>query len=183
MSDCGLGGDIIAGAKASLDSGAHSCYFHGGMADNLARSGDLDKIAEALDVMRESGKPAGIGAHRIETVKACVDHGIVPDYWMKTLHHNDYWSARPNEEYRDNIWCERPEETAAYMASLEQPWIAFKILAAGAIHPTVGLPYAFKHGADFVCVGMYDFQLVENTNLFLDVWANRDTDRTRPWRA
>ena len=40
-----------------------------------------------------------------------------------------------------------------------------------------------KNGADFVCVGMYDFQLVENTNLFLDVWAKRDEGRTRVWRA
>ncbi len=183
ISDCGLGGDIIAGAKASLDSGAHACYFHGGMADTLAQKGELAQIAQALEVMRASGKPAGIGAHKLETVKACVEHGILPDFWMKTLHHTDYWSARPDEQYEDNIWCENPVETAAYMETLEQPWIAFKTLAAGAIHPAVGLPYAFKLGADFVCVGMYDFQLVENTNLFLDVWTKRDEGRTRPWRV
>jgi uncharacterized membrane protein YphA (DoxX/SURF4 family) len=182
ISDCGLEGDIIAGAKVSIDSGAHACYFHGGMADALVQKGELDKIAEGLEVMRQSGKPAGIGAHKLETVKACVDHGIVPDFWMKTLHHTDYWSARPEDQH-DNIWCEKPAETVAYMEKLEQPWIAFKVLAAGAIHPRVGLPYAFKHGADFVCVGMYDFQLVEDTNLFLDVWTKRDEGRTRPWRA
>lgn len=183
ISDCGLCGDIIAGAKLSIDSGAHGCYFHGGMADTLVQKGELNKISEALEVMRASGKPAGIGAHKLETVRACVEHGILPDFWMKTMHHTDYWSARPEEEYQDNIWCEKPAETAAYMETLEQPWIAFKVLAAGTIHPSVGIPYAFKNGADFVCVGMYDFQLVENTNHFLDVWAKRDEGRTRVWRA
>ncbi|HOD52121.1 MAG TPA: DoxX family protein [Candidatus Hydrogenedentes bacterium] len=182
MSDCALGGDVVAGIKMSIDGGAHSCYVQGGIADNLVKEGKVDQIAEAFELIRQSGIPAGIGAHKMETVKACVEYGLKPDYWMKTLHHIDYWSARPQEQC-DNIWCENPVETAAYMETLEQPWIAFKTLAAGAIHPTVGLPFAFKHGADFVCVGMYDFQLVENTNLFLDVWGKRDEGRTRPWRV
>lgn len=182
MSDCALGGDAIAGIQMSVDGGAHSCYIQGGIADNLVKEGKMDTIAEAFDVIRQNGIPAGIGAHRLETVKACVEYGLTPDYWMKTLHHTDYWSARPQDQC-DNIWCEDPLETAAYMETLEQPWIAFKTLAAGAIHPSVGLPFAFRHGADFVCVGMYDFQLVENTNLFLDVWAKRDDGRTRPWRV
>lgn len=42
-------------------------------------------------------------------------------------------------------------------------------LAAGAIHPEVGYPYAFKRGADFSCVGLYDFQVVEDVNLVLDI--------------
>jgi len=68
------------------------------------------------------------------------------------------------------------------MSDLEEPWIAFKILAAGAIHPEVGFKYAFESGADFICVGMYDFQVVEDANIALDVLAG-DLNRTRPWRA
>ena len=75
----------------------------------------------------------GIGGHQLETVQACVA-AASPDFWMKTLHHRNYWSAAPDEQ-NDNIWCENPEETMAYMRALPQPWIAFKVLAAGAIHP------------------------------------------------
>ena len=50
------------------------------------------------------------------------------------------------------------------MNSLDEPWIAFKILAAGAIHPDNAFRYAFENGADFICVGMYDFQIVEDSN-------------------
>ena len=43
------------------------------------------------------------------------------------------------------------------MESLKEPGIAFKVLAAGAIEPEVGLKY-ITNGADFVCLGMYDFR-------------------------
>ena len=64
-------------------------------------------------------------------------------------------------------------------------WIGFKTLAAGAIQPEVGFPYAFKGGADFICVGMYDFQVVEDVNLVLDVLSDESlkNERRRPWRA
>jgi len=180
ISDCG-GRSVMDGAKKSIDNGASMCYFHGGVADNLARKGQLDDIAKVLDFIRQNGLPAGIAAHRLETVQACLDAGIVPDFWMKTLHQTAYWSAQPQEEH-DNIWCRTPEETVAYMNDLEQPWIAYKILGAGAIHPKEGFPFAFKSGADFICVGMYDFQIVEDVNLALDVLSS-DLDRKRPWRA
>jgi hypothetical protein len=98
---------------------------------------------------------------------------------MKTLHHHDYWSAQWEEEH-DNVWCYDPEETIAYMKQLEEPWIAYKILAAGAIKPDVGFEYAFENGADFICVGMYDFQIVDNVNLCCDLLAN-GFKRERPW--
>ena len=100
---------------------------------------------------------------------------------MKTLHHGNYWSAKPKDQC-DNIWCEHPEETAAFMKGLGQPWIAFKTLAAGAIHPEAGFRYAFQHGADFICVGMYDFQIVDDANIALAALAE-SRQRERPWRA
>ena len=66
------------------------------------------------------------------------------------------------------------------MASLKEPWIAFKVLAAGAIKPEEGLKYAFTNGADFVCMGMYDFQIVEDVNIALDAISGTQ-ERQRPW--
>ena len=51
------------------------------------------------------------------------------------------------------------------MKQLKQPWIAFKTLAAGAIHPRQAFKFAFEGGADFICVGMFDFQVRENAIL------------------
>jgi NAD(P)H-dependent flavin oxidoreductase YrpB (nitropropane dioxygenase family) len=69
------------------------------------------------------------------------------------------------------------------MESLGKPWIAFKVLAAGAIDPREGLKYAFQQGADFACLGMFDFQVVEDANILTDVLEDSGFNRTRPWLA
>jgi hypothetical protein len=80
------------------------------------------------------------------------------------------------------MFCFNPEKTIEFMATLQQPWIAFKTLAAGAISPDQAFPYSFNNGADFICVGMYDFQIVDDVNLALNSIDNVK-DRSRPWRA
>lgn len=178
ISDCG-GGDILEKIRISIDGGAAACYVQGGTADELVRRGNFDLIQKGLDLIRQNGLPAGVGGHYIETIKGCVDAGIEPDFWMKTFHHRNYWSANPETEY-DNIYCRKPEETKDYMRGLSQPFIAFKTLAAGAIKPEDGFRYAFENGADFICVGMYDFQLIDDVNIVLSI-LNGNLVRERPW--
>jgi uncharacterized membrane protein YphA (DoxX/SURF4 family) len=181
ISDCSMNGDVRKGIELSVENGASACYVQGVLADECAKNGKIDEIANSLELIRKAGVPAGIGAHNLTTVKACVEAGLKPDFWMKTLHHTNYWSAQIQNQ-NDNIWCDNPAETIAYMETVEAPWIAFKVMAAGAITPQEGFSYAFKNGADFVCAGMYDFQIVDDVNVALDVLAS-DLQRKRPWRA
>jgi len=175
--------------QKSIDAGAAACYVHGGVADSLVKAGKLDEIAWALDRIRKNGIPAGIGAHELETVKKCTAYGLAPDFWMKTLHKTSYWSARIDNErkttldkdFADNIFCQDPDETIACMNTLEQPWIAYKIMAAGAINPRDAFQWAFEQGADFICVGMFDFQMIDNVNLAFNI-LQRNIPRSRPWR-
>jgi hypothetical protein len=174
--------------QKSVDAGAVACYVHGGVADNLVKAGKLDEIAWALDKIRQNGIPAGIGGHELDTIKKCHEYGLVPDFWMKTLHKTSYWSARIDNErkttldgdFADNIFCQDPDETVAFMNKLEQPWIAYKIMAAGAIKPKDAFQWAFEQGADYICVGMFDFQMIENVNLACDI-LRQDIQRARPW--
>jgi uncharacterized membrane protein YphA (DoxX/SURF4 family) len=180
ISDCG-GQNVLEMIQKSIDNGAAACYIQGGVADDLVAKGDFTTMSRGLELIRRNGLPAGIGAHKLETVKASVERGLIPDFWMKTLHCHDYWSVQPSPEH-DNIWCYDPAETVAFMREREEPWIAFKILAAGALEPEPGFRYAFENGADFICVGMYDFQIVDDVNLCCRVLGG-DLARNRQWRA
>ncbi len=170
--------------KRAIDYGAIACYIQGETADFYMRLGKQDVIAQAIQLVKDHNVLVGIGAHRIETVKACVDAGLTVDFWMKTLHHLNYWSAR-HAEWHDNKYCFNPEETIAYMRELKEPVVAFKTMAAGAIHPQDGFRYAFENGADFICAGMYDFQMVDDVNIALEILSDKKLAqvRQRGWMA
>lgn len=170
--------DIV---KKAIDDGATACYVQGETADHYIKENRIDEVVGAMDLVRAAGLPVGIGAHRIETIMRCVELGLETDFWMKTLHHHNYWSAQHNE-WHDNMYCFKPGETIEFMKSLPQPWIAFKILAAGALKPQEAFTYAYQNGADFICVGMYDFQMVEDTNIAVKALAQAK-ERDRPWMA
>ncbi|MCU0913659.1 MAG: twin-arginine translocation signal domain-containing protein [Planctomycetes bacterium] len=198
FSDCASGKDIKEGIRRSVDGGAHGVYVQGGLADKAVRDGQVAALGEALAYIQEFKVAGGLGAHDLETIKACVQAGLKPDFWVKTVHPDNYWSATPREnrkvfdvmgsnskdhdEFHDNMWCRNPQETIEYMKGLEQPWVGFKVLAAGAIHPRDGFQFAFEAGADFLCVGMFDFQVRENALIAQKVLAG-EIKRSRPWRA
>ena len=84
--------------------------------------------------------------------------------------------------HHDNMWCNTPEQTKEFMKKVEKPWVAYKVLGAGAIPPSTGFKYAFGNGADFACVGMFDFQIVENANCACEA-LSESSQRDRPWMA
>jgi hypothetical protein len=124
---------------------------------------------------------------------ACEKAGLQPDFYMKTLHHDRYWSFNPRKERyekfhvggkteHDNVWCTQPAETVEFMKDVKVPWIAFKVLAAGAIPPQEGFRYAFESGADLLCVGMFDFQVRADAIIARNL-LQAGVQRQRPWRT
>lgn len=180
--------------KQQLDTGACSLYVWGVSSDILARDGDLVRLAKAVEQAKRFGIPIGVGSHSLKVPMECEKLGVPCDYYVKTLHADDYPSAWPKEQrvefgwldgapgWYDNMWCINPEETIAFMATVAKPWIAFKILAAGAIPPLRAFPYAFQSGADFAAVGMLDFQIESNSRT-AERAIRRAQNRSRPWYA
>ncbi len=180
--------------KQQVDTGAVALYVWGVSGDTLVRDGAVERIHKAVTMAKASGLPVGVGSHSLLVPMACEKAGVPCDFYVKTFHSDDYPSATPKplrkefvwlsggEGWYDNVWCLNPEETITFMKTVTKPWIAFKVLAAGAIHPRQAFPYAFKNGADFIAVGMFDFQVKENSELAASV-VRRTQERERPWRA
>lgn len=173
--------DIGVEIKPAIDHGAVGVYVHGGVGDEMVQKGRVDLLAKALELIQRNGLIAGIAGHALAVPTACEKAGLKPDFYMKTFNSKNYWSAGPKERH-DSVWEETPQQTLAFMQDIEKPWIAYKVLGAGAIHPDQGFQYAFENGADFICVGMFDFQIAEDARIARTSIA-KTRDRTRPWSA
>jgi len=179
----------------AIDFGVDIIQVQGNWCDWLVRDNKIEVIDEMIAYIRKQGYTAGLAAHSVESLIACADQGIIPDYYMKTMHHDQYWSAHPREfrfpfevdgkEYLDhnrfhnNMFCLFPERTVEFVRKATVPVMGFKVLAAGAIEPQDGFKWAFDNGADFICVGMFDFQIVNNVNIAMD--CLKTTNRSRKW--
>ena len=173
--------DRWADIRQAVDNGAVGCYVHGGVGDSCVEEGQVDLLGEALEFIKGQGVTAGIAGHDLAVPRACEREGLRPDFYMKTFNSKRYWSAGPMPR-NDSVWAETPEQTRDFMADVEIPWIAYKVLGAGAIHPDQGFRYAFENGADFLCVGMFDFQVVEDVQIARRALATARL-RPRPWCA
>ena len=162
-----------------VDDGADALYVWGVQTDALVGQGQLDLIGKAVDLSKAQGVPCGVAAHDLRVVQECEKHKIAADFYIKTLHHHKYPSATLNY---DSMWCSDPEETAELMQGVQKPWIAFKVLAAGAIPPQDAFRYAFENGADFVLAGMYDFEIAEDVRIASAALASLP-HRVRAWRG
>ena len=183
ISDCGHPKGVVEGARASVENGASMVYMHGFHADQNAIKGDWKAFRTYLDEVRKLGVPTGIGCHNLATVKFCVEHDCLPDFWMKTVHRLDYPTARFKKECDNKFSDAEPSEVFAFMKSRPEPWIAFKVLGAGITHPKEAFPFAYNGGADFICVGMYDYQMVEDINIANEYFKDGLPRRTREWHG
>lgn len=191
-------GDIYEQINQAIDYGVDILQIQGNWCDWLVRDEKLDVIVKMLDKIRGQGYTAGLGAHTIDSFIVCEENGIIPDYYMKTMHHDNYWSAHPRENrvafevdgkrhsdhnmFHDNCFCPFPDRTVEFVQRATVPVMGFKVLAAGAIKPEDGFRWAFANGADFICVGMFDFQIVKDVNITIDILKNLP-ERERNWFA
>jgi hypothetical protein len=188
--------NFLGDIDKAIANGANALYIQGAEGDRYVREGKIDQLAKAIEHIKKQGYLAGMGAHSLEVIKACEKERIPVDFYVKTFHNDNYWSAHPMEDrvefsvdtkrysehnkIHDNMFDLFPIKTMEYMKLVNKPWIAFKVLAGGAILPKDGFRFAFENGADFICVGMFDFQVIDDVNTASAILGNLK-NRERDW--
>jgi uncharacterized membrane protein YphA (DoxX/SURF4 family) len=188
--------DYFVNIDKAIDFGVDIVQIQGNQVDWLVRDDRIEVVEKMIDHIRGQGYVAGLASHTVDALIATEEAGIIPDYYMKTMHHDNYWSAHPIEnrvpfevdgknyldhnKFHNNCFCLFPDKTVEFVQRATVPVMGFKVLAAGAIKPEDGFNWAFKNGADFICVGMFDFQVVDDVNITIDV-LDKLQGRTREW--
>jgi len=169
--------------------GADAFYVWGVHGDPLVGDGKIDVVGRCLDIFRQCGLLAGMGAHDLAVIKASEQANLQPDFYVKTFHHHDYptapkaaaeleWATAEVPGY----WDRDPQETAKFMAEVDKPWIAFKTMAAGTIPPESGFEFAYANGADFIFAGMFDYEIAGDAEIAANVLSGAAVrSRTRRW--
>ncbi len=160
-------GDPAENAKRARDHGAIGIYLHGNVSDNFVKQGKAEEIGRILGGFRAAGLMAGVGAHLLATVEGSEKAKLDPDFYMFTINRVNYYSSAP-------------AEIAAFMNSIKKPWVAFKVLGAGRDKPLEGFQHAFVKGADFIAVGMFDWQVRDDT-AHVQEMLSKGLARDRAW--
>jgi hypothetical protein len=177
-----------AQVKELVDAGCEAIYLWGVSADALVSQRRIDLVAGAVEVAKKLGVPSGVGAHDLRVIEQCEQNKVPADFYIKTFHHHEYPSAPKPDQLKNPTaevpayWCKDPQATIDLMKNVEKPWLAFKVMAAGAIPPKNAFRYAFQNGADHILAGMFDFEIAEDVEIAKAAIAAAAT-RARPWRS
>ncbi|MFH1069291.1 MAG: hypothetical protein V1794_06675, partial [Candidatus Glassbacteria bacterium] len=159
--------DLTSNIQLAVDNGAVGAFPQGGIGDTFYKDGKFDLLAKAIAFIKQNGLAAGVGSHDLNVTRTAEQQQLGCDFYFKTFNNEDYNS-------------EPVEQIAAYFKSVKKPWIAFKVLGAGLLQPKVGFLRAFSLGADFINVGMFDWQVRDDAQIAKDI-LTRKLERERAW--
>ncbi len=91
--------------QQSIEFGASAVYVQGVKSDKFYKAERLDLLGKCVEFIKSKGVPGGIGAHKLEVIMESEKSNYGADFYVKTLHHSGYWSARKPEQKEDVVDC------------------------------------------------------------------------------
>ena len=110
---------------------------HGGVTDRLFREGKSREVHDFVKRVRDAGVLVGVSAHNPDCIKRVADEGWQVDFFMACF----YYLTRTREELERmkvatlqigySFFASDPIAMTRVIQQVDQPCLAFKILAAG----------------------------------------------------
>ena len=158
----------------AVRTGCKALFFHGGLMDRLYKENDERTVHAWVEHAKAQGIPVGIAGHSPKThlwvdKMNLVDFHVIPLFNCGSLH-----DAGGGEHF----WLEDLPRSIEVIQSISKPCIAYKVLAAGRIDPTMGLGFAYRNikPGDVVNLGMNrgdnDNIVEEDVQIVADLLAN-----------
>jgi len=139
---------MLTEIDGAVEAGAGAVFIQGARVEEQFGAGKFDTLAAWVEHIRAAKLPAGVAAHWPEIHPELQRRGLPVDFYYQCM-----YNASKSSDYSA---AER-KLAEATVAQLQQPVIAYKILAAGRLPAAAGFEAAFDHiqRKDGVCVGVY----------------------------
>ena len=164
----------------------------------MMNGGKMDAIGQMVELIKAQGVPAGVGGHSLNMPMACEKHNVNRRFLREDLSHGPLLVGHaqgraegirldedgfvgPRRERRQHV-VQQSRGNDRLHGNGRKPWVAFKVMAAGAIPPRMAFSYAYRHGADFIIAGMFDFQVESDVKIAIEN-VQKAHGRKRPWRG
>jgi hypothetical protein len=160
------GGDYIKYAEDHIRIAARHqaiCAFvQGGQTQKLLEAGQEDLLRRFIGLIRELGMTPGVCSHQPWCIEKAEELDMGAEFYMLTINKVGYQ-------------CADPAEASRVMQAMDKPFIGFKVLGGARDDPEPGFKHALDAGADFLAVGMFDWQVKENAELVTRLTSQRAT--------
>lgn len=181
--------DVFQNIRIIASAGAMAIYHHGSRTDQLWHLGEINKVKDYLQCIRDTGVLVGLGTHIPEVIEYAEEKSWDIDFYMASLYD---LSRKPRESAlvapgsssprQEPFFPEDPPRMCAVIRKTPKPCLSFKILAASRRcgsqeEVRAAFQFAFEHikPTDAVVVGMfpkYEDQMALNVQHVIEVTKN-----------
>ncbi|MBQ4638173.1 MAG: hypothetical protein IJB92_05490 [Clostridia bacterium] len=154
-------------------------YHHGSITDNYYQAGKMDELHDRIKMIRDTGKPVGLGTHIPEVIDYAEDHGWEVDFYMACVY-NISNKDRGGVDYgREPFFESDIPIMLDKIRSVDKPCLAFKILGATrrcqtpeTVRAAFEQAYSNIKPCDSVVVGIFQRdkdQIAENAKIVSEI--------------
>lgn len=124
------------------------CVIHAQYCDRPDRGDSIPGLEPMLEQIHAAGLLAGLSTHRVDTVELCEKRRYAIDTYLFPLNLSGF--VYPGYEGRETV-----QDRIHLVRGVAKPFILVKVLAAGRIPPTEGLPFIAEHAKanDLISLG------------------------------